>query len=48
MNYLAVLIWNIFVLSGSVYLYVGLDRSGWWIVLGLLLLGTVKKEGKVE
>lgn len=34
---LYIVFWEAMVIGGSVYLYVALDRSGWWVVLGLLL-----------
>lgn len=36
MNAIAQLIWAIFCVGGSVYLY-SIGWSGWWVVLGILL-----------
>ena len=37
MKYLAKLIWGIFTVGGSIWLYGWQHWSGWWVVLGLIV-----------
>jgi hypothetical protein len=41
MIYLSVVLWNIFLMAGSVYLVFEKGASGWWIVLAMLMTQSV-------
>lgn len=49
MKYFIVLVWNMFCIGGSVWLYGWQHWSGWWVVLAIFLcFGKIETKKKLR